>query len=85
MTYKQFCEQYQIFEQGQKLWQSVQARLLLTCTQQQEFGEIDFIRTKGMKLAEKRCCKSKMGNVAWSPELAECCHKLNAWGAIFKA
>jgi len=44
---------------------------------QQEVGEIDYLHTKGMQLAEKRCQNLKMGKVAWSPELVDSNHKMH--------
>jgi len=43
----------------------------LTEDQQQEFEEIDQIQVKAMQKAERTSRKLQMGNVEWSPAVAE--------------
>ena len=43
--------------------------LPLTAEGQLEYERLDKLRVKGMKKAEKRCRKLKMGGRQWSPEL----------------
>jgi len=62
----------------------VETGVSLTVEQIQEFKEIDHLRTQGMQLAEKHCRKLKMGEVAWSPVLADCHSKIDFWPALVK-
>jgi len=53
--------------------------------QQEEYEEIDRLKTQAMKRAEKQCRKLKMGGVEWSLKLAMCRARIAMWTAMVNA
>ena len=66
---QRFLRTHKMNEQAQTLKDSVQ--LPLTPSQQEQFEELDRRIVQGMKLAEKKCRKLKMGGVQWTPQVSE--------------
>jgi hypothetical protein len=48
------------------------------------YEEYDSLRCKGVALAEKRCCKLRKGQVAFSPQLQTVCRRIKAWSLLLK-
>jgi len=57
----------------------------LNPVQQEEYKEIDRLKTQVMQQAKKQCHKLKMGGVEWSPQLALCRACITMWTAMVKA
>ena len=58
----------------------------LSPTEQQRQAEaLDKIRTEGMRYAEKRCRKLRMGNVAYNPETAISFKRKRLWRMVIRA
>jgi len=83
--YKDQCSQRQIFTRATVLWDHIIPGQPLTLSQQEEYEEIDRLRTQAMTRAEKQCRKLKMGEVEWSPQLAMCRARIAMWTAMVKA
>ena len=47
------------------------AQFPLTLPQQKQFETLDILMVEGMKLAEKKCRKLRMGGVQWTPQVSE--------------
>ena len=54
----------------------------LTTAQAKEFEDLDKIRDKGMKYAEKHCRKLRMGKIQWSPALQYARDTITVWKLI---
>ena len=83
--YKDQCSQQQIFTRDTALRDKIIPGQSLTLLQQEEYKEIDRLRTQAMVRAEKQCQKLKMGGVEWSPQLAMCRARIVMWTAMVKA
>ena len=49
-----------------------------------EFERLDKIRIQGMKYAEKRCRKLRMGGVPWTPELTRIRTRIEVWQLVLR-
>ena len=49
-----------------------------------EFERLDSVRIQGMKYAERRCRKLKMGGVPWTPELSVIRVSIEVWTLVMK-
>jgi len=83
--YKDQCSRQQIFTRATVLWDHIILGQPLTLSQQEEYKEIDRLRTQAMIRAEKQCRKLKMGGAEWSPQLAMCRAWIAMWTAMVKA
>jgi len=83
--YKDQCSQQQIFTRDTALRDKIILGQSLTLLQQEEYEEIDRLKTQAMKRAEKQFHKLKMGGVEWSPKLAMCRARIAMWTAMVKA
>jgi hypothetical protein len=62
-----FLTKHGVYNRIYNLFRNFQSPL--TPPQKVEYEALDYLREKGMKLAEKKCRKLKMGGVKWSPTL----------------
>jgi len=76
--YKHQCFQQKIFKQTKELWDQITPGKPLTISQQEEYEEIDRLKTLTMQRAEKQCRKLKMGaltgphNLHWAEHALHC-------------
>jgi hypothetical protein len=56
----------------------------LTSTQMDEFERLDILRVQGMRLAENKCRKLRMGSVPFTPEYSKLAQLVLCWNLICK-
>ena len=64
-----FIRNHKMNVRAQKLKDA--AQFPLTLPQQKQFENLDSLMVEGMKLAEKKCRKLKMGGVQWTPQVSK--------------
>lgn len=82
--YEQFCIDHNLFDRATRLAARIASGCPLTPSDQDEFEAIDSTRVKGMQIAERNCRKLCTGKIPWSPQLAFCRHRIDAWSALVK-
>ena len=71
--------QWKLKERQFKLEASTTPGVPLTPAQKQEADAIDYLKTKAMLWAEKKCRKLRMGNVAFSVAVSEPIKRIQFW------
>jgi len=82
-VYCSYLQKHNLPQRQYKLEASVQASTVTT-TQMEEYNKIIAQRTEGMKLAERKCRRLKMGNVPFSPTLELDRKRISLWSAVKK-
>ena len=77
--YEKLVDEHKLDQRSFVLENSTQYGQSLTGAQRHEAEAIDFMRTKFMNMAEKRCRKLKMGMVDFSPAVAQPLRELAFW------
>ena len=77
-----FLSSRQVYSRLRELRNTVKPGQQLSPTQEKNYESIDRIRFKGMKIAEKKCRKLKMGKKQWSPALQKARDTILFWTLI---
>ena len=83
-NYKAFVKTHNLLDRAFNLQASCRAGAPLSEEQVTEFEKIDELRVQGMKMAERKCRKLKMGNVPWSPKIGQASLQIHVWKMIIK-
>ena len=81
--YSDYLEEHGLIRRQFKLESSIQGRTLIP-SQIKEYNTVVRLRTDGMRRAENKCRKLKMGNVPFSPILELDRKKISLWNAVKK-
>ena len=82
--YERRIQKYNLIERQIRLEASTYIGVPLTEAQRQEADAIDFLRTKCMLYAERKCRKLRMGAIQFSPELAQAIKELAFWDVAIR-
>jgi hypothetical protein len=77
--YYAYLIQHDLFARASKLEQAIKEGQPLTAAQIAEFEDIDELRVKGMKLADRKCRKLHMGAYEYSPALDKALDTKRYW------
>lgn len=80
--YKDFIEKHRLTAKVRKLKE--EASYPLDELGKYNFEEIDVLRCKGMAIAERKCRKLRMGQVAFPPQLKQASRTIKAWHLLEK-
>ena len=79
---KYFFKRHNLDTRSAKLQQN--ATFPLTLQAAHEYEKLDKIRIEGMKYAEKRCRRLKMGGIPWTPELTDIRVGIEVWMLVLQ-
>ena len=79
---KHFFKRHKLDTRSAKLQQN--ATFPLTPQAAHEYEKLDKIRIEGMKYAEKRCRRLKMGGIPWTPELTDIRVGIEVWMLVLR-
>ena len=77
--YEKFLRRQDLFGRAATLESQIVEGMPLTTKQAKEYEAIDFMRVKGMKHAEKKCRKLKLGFYECSPQLEKAADTKQLW------
>ena len=77
-----YCKRHKVLE---KLFSLLPAMPLVPDTLKEEMNKIDKVLGDGMKFAEKKCRKLKMGEVPYSPLVAASGHAHSVWSLVVRS